>query len=294
MEWILFLSLIFLMLALDLGVFNKKSHNVSFKEAMMWTFVWISLALIFNIWIYYSKGQTLALEFLSGYLIEKSLSIDNIFVFIIVFSAFKVQKKDQHKILFYGILSALVMRAIFIFAGIELLAKFHWLIYIFGLFLIFTGIKLWKESDSDKSDNKIVNWINKNLKLKHNNEHFFIKENGKTYLTTAFGCLLAIEITDLVFAVDSIPAILAVTQDPYIVFTSNIFAILGLRSLYFALAGILDLFKYLHYGLSVILVFVGLKMMMMDVFKIPPMVSLLVIFSILTISISMSFFVKKK
>ena len=287
--WIGFNVFVLLMLALDLGVFHKKSHIVSVKEALVWSCVWIALALGFNYGIYVYRGETIALEFLTGYLIEKSLSIDNIFVFALIFSFFHVPREYQHKVLFWGILGALVMRAFFIAVGAALLAEFHWIIYLFGGFLVLTGIKMamQKEHGIHPERNPIVKLFRRMMPVsdRYHGDKFFTFENGKRIATPLFIVLLIVETTDLIFAVDSIPAIFAVTKDPFIVYTSNVFAILGLRSLYFALAGIMHKFHYLKIGLSLVLVFVGVKMLLTDVYKIPAEVSLLFIALVLGIAV---------
>lgn len=297
--WILFNGFILAMLALDLGVFHKKAHEIRMKEALTWSVVWISLALIFNTLIYYfwdwmSPGseytnKEAALAFLTGYLIEKSLSVDNVFVFLMVFTYFRVPALYQHKILFWGILGALILRAIFIFSGIALIEKFHWMIYVFGVLLIFTGVKMATQKDKklEPEKNPVIKAFRRWFPVTsdYDADRFFTKINMRRVATPMFVVLLFIETTDVIFAVDSIPAILAITSNPFIVYTSNVFAILGLRALYFALAGIMNLFHYLNYGLSVILVFVGLKMILVDVIKIPVEYSLTVIVSILVVSI---------
>ncbi|MGE5439494.1 MAG: TerC family protein [Bacteroidota bacterium] len=292
MEWILFLVFVLIMLFLDLGVFHKTSHVVKVKEALIWSAVWIGLALLFNLGIYFWKGEQKALEFFTGYLIEKSLSVDNIFIFVLVFSFFKVPPLYQHKVLFWGIFGALVMRVIFIFAGVALIEQFHWIIYVFGAFLIYTGIRMISEKDKEihPEKNPVLKLAQKYIRVlpSFEEDKFFVKRNSLTYATPLFIVLLFIETTDLIFAVDSIPAILAISSDPFIVFTSNVFAILGLRSLYFALAGIIEKFVYLSYGLALILMFVGLKMLLTDVFHIPIGISLGVIALILTASIVLS------
>lgn len=296
--WAGFLLFVLLMLALDLGVFHRKSHEVKIREALIWSGVWISLALIFNVGIYFLMGKEKAIEFLTGYVIEKSLSVDNLFVFIMVFSYFNVDTRYQHKVLFWGILGALVMRAIFIFAGVALIQQFHWIIYVFGAFLIFTGIKMLvqKEEKIEPEKNPLVRLFKRFFPVTDSmhGDRFFVKINAKTVATPLFIVLLIIEFTDLIFAVDSIPAILAISTDTFIIFTSNVFAILGLRALYFALAGIAKLFYYLKYGLSAILVFVGVKMVIAGFFKIPVMYSLLVIVSILILSVLASVIFPKK
>ena len=296
--WVGFNVFVLIMLALDLGVFHRKSHEVSVKEALTWTGVWIVLSLAFNVFIYYYFDEEFAVQFLTGYLIEKSLSVDNIFVIILIFSYFHVPSQYQHKVLFLGILGALVMRAIFIFAGIELIHRFHWLIYIFGGFLIITGIRMLFSGDTkiDPEKNFFVRMVRKIMPVTNDyvDDKFFTRVDGALWATPLFLTLVVIEATDLIFAVDSIPAILAISEEPFIVYTSNAFAILGLRSLYFALAGIEKYFKYLKYGLALILVFVGSKMAMAQWFKIPVEISLLVIAVILGVSMVASVRKSKK
>lgn len=286
-----------MMLALDLGVFHRKSHEVSTKEALTWTIVWITLALIFNGILYFWKGQQQALEFFTGYLIEKALSVDNIFVFIMIFSYFQVPAKYQHKVLFWGILGALVMRVIFIFAGVALIEKFHFTIYIFGAILIYTGYKMFNHNQAkiDPEKNPVVRFFRKIMPVtpQMHDDKFFVRLNGKRFATPLFLVLILIETTDLIFAVDSIPAILAITQDQFIVYTSNVFAILGLRSLYFALAGIVHRFWLLTYGLAIVLLFVGTKMLLIDVYKIPIAWSLLFIAITITGSVILSFKIRQ-
>ena len=296
--WIGFNVFVVIMLALDLGVFHKKTHKVPVKEAVIWTAVWITLAMIFNTLIYFDMGKTKALEFLTGYVIEYSLSVDNIFVFILIFSFFKVDDKYQHKVLFWGIVGALFMRAVFIFAGVALINRFHWIIYIFGGFLIITGIRMLFHGDPqvDPEKNPVVRFFKKLFPVTHtmHEDKFFIRQNYKTYATPLFLCLLIIETSDLIFAVDSIPAVLAITQDSFIVYTSNIFAIMGLRSLYFAVSGVMELFRFLKIGLSLVLTFVGVKMCSSGFFEIPVVYSLGTIVSILLISVIASVVLKKK
>jgi len=297
--WIGFHVFIFFMLALDLGIFNRKEHKVPVKEAVIWSAVWISLALLFDLFIFFEFGKTKALEFITGYVIEYSLSVDNIFVFILIFTYFSVQEKYQHKILFWGIMGALVMRGIFIFAGVALITKFHWIILIFGGFLVFTGIKMLfqKETQVDPEKNPVVRFFRKFLPVTDelHGGRLLVRLNHKLYATPLFLVLLVIESSDLIFAVDSIPAILAISHDRFIVYTSNIFAILGLRSLYFAISGIMGYFRYLKTGLAFVLTFVGLKMLASFInFEIPIILSLAVIISILLISIIASVIIKKK
>lgn len=294
--WTGFNVFVVLMLILDLAVFHRKTHTVKIKEALIWTGVWITLALLFNYGIYHFNGKEKALEFLTGYLIEKSLSVDNIFVFIMIFSYFRVPPAYQHKVLFYGIIGALAMRAIFIFAGIALLHKFHWIIYIFAAFLVFTGIRMLVQSDQqiDPERNPIVRLFKKMFPVTpaFHEDKFFVKIDGKRFATPLFVVVIMVEATDLIFATDSIPAILAITDDPFIVYTSNVFAILGLRALYFALDGLHKLFRYLKYGLSLILIFVGVKMFIADFYPIPIFVSLLVVAGILIAAVVASLLIR--
>ncbi|MGB9696694.1 MAG: TerC family protein [Ignavibacteria bacterium] len=296
--WVIFLAFIVLMLIIDLGIFNREAHTISYREALTWSLVWIILALLFNLGLYFYLGYQIALEFFTGYILEKSLSVDNIFVFLVIFSYFKVETKYQHKILFWGVVGAIIMRGIFIVLGAALLIKFHWIIYIFGIFLIYTGIKMAFQKDNNlkPEELKVVKLAKKYFRFTDRiyGSRFFVKENLKTVATPLFIVLIVVETMDLVFAFDSIPAILAITNDTFVVFTSNIFAILGLRALYFALAGVMDKFKFLKYGLAVILTFIGIKMLISGVFKIPTLISLLVIVLILIITILASIFSKGK
>jgi len=297
--WIGFHIFIFLMLALDLGIFNKKAHKVPVKEALIWSSVWITLALLFSIFISKEFGKERALEFLTGYVIEYSLSVDNIFVFILIFSYFAVKDAYQHRILFWGIVGALVMRGIFIFAGVALIHRFHWIVIIFGGFLVFTGIKmmLQKETQVDPGKNPLLRMFRKFIPVtdEPHGGKLFMKIDHKTYATPLFLVLLVIESSDLIFAVDSIPAILAISRETFIVYTSNIFAILGLRSLYFAVSGIMTYFRFLKVGLSFILTFVGFKMLASFFnLEIPIILSLAIIVSILLISVIASVLIPKK
>lgn len=296
--WVAFNLFVLLMLALDLGVFHRKIHKVPVKEAVIWTIIWVGLAMGFMTIIYFDMGKTKALEFLTGYVIEYSLSVDNIFVFILIFTFFQVDERYQHKVLFWGIIGALFMRGIFIFTGVALINRFHWVIYIFGGFLIITGIRMLfkKEGKIDPDKNPVVRFFRKFLPVSSEShaDKFFIKENRRVLATPLFLVLLIIESSDLIFAVDSIPAILAITTDSFIVYTSNIFAILGLRSLYFAISGIMEYFRFLKVGLAFILSFVGLKMCISGFFEIPIIISLLVILCILLISVIASVIIKKK
>ena len=296
--WILFNAFVLIMLALDLGIFHRKTHEVSVKEALTWTFVWIFLALVFNIIIYFWRGHQQALEFFTGYLIEKALSVDNIFVFIMIFTYFQIPTKYQHKVLFWGIIGALIMRVIFIFAGVALLEKFHFTIYIFGALLVFTGIKMFNHNNSniEPDKNPVVKFFKKFMPVTQTlyEDKFFTRIDGRRFATPLFLVLILIETTDLIFAVDSIPAILAITQDQFIVYTSNVFAILGLRSLYFALAGIIHRFWLLSYGLAIVLAFVGVKMILIDFYKIPIEWSLLFIATTIAASVFLSLKIKQK
>jgi tellurite resistance protein TerC len=273
--YLAFTLFVLLILALDLGVFHRKAHEVSFKEATAWSVVWVTLALLFNLGLYYyavssfgaEAGRTVSLEFLTGYVVEKALSVDNIFVFVMVFSYFAVPAKYQHRVLFYGIIGALLFRAIFIAAG-SWLMQFQWIVYIFGVFLLITGIKMMFASnkDVDPEKNLLIRLFKKLVPVtpEYHGQSFFVRHGGKLFATPLFIALLFLELTDIIFAVDSVPAIFALTNEPFIVFTSNIFAILGLRAMYFMLAGAIDKFYLLKYGLSLVLVFVGLKMVWLN------------------------------
>lgn len=290
--WIIFNAFILLMLLIDLGVFHRDNHVISIREALGWTAVWIALALVFNAGLWYYMGTETALKFLTGYLIEKSLSMDNVFVFLLIFTYFRVPAEYQHKVLFWGILGALIFRAIFIFAGVALISKFHWIIYVFGAFLIYTGFKMMLEKDKEihPKKNPILRLFGRFMPIsKHyHGDRFFVRRRNYIVATPLFVVLIVIETTDIIFAVDSIPAIMAITLDPFIIYSANAFAILGLRALYFALAGVMRLFHYLHYGLSIILIFVGFKMVLEDVITIPIVVVLAVIILLLGGSIAAS------
>ncbi len=296
--WIIFIIFIIGMLILDFLVLQKREHEISIREALLWTLFWIALSLIFNVGIYFYMGFDYALEFLTGYLIEKSLSVDNIFVFILIFSYFGIPSRYQHKILFWGILGAVVMRAVFIFAGVAVIERFHWVIYLLGAFLVFIGIKMAFQKDKKihPEKNPMLRLFSKFFLIDsgYKGGNFFIKSAGKIVATPLFVVLIVIETTDIVFAIDSIPAILSITLDPFIVLTSNIFAILGLRALYFAVSGIMGLFAYLNYGLSIILAFVGVKMLISDFYKIPVYIALSVVGGILLISILLSLAINPK
>ena len=287
--WVGFNIFVLAMLALDLGIFHRRAHIVGIKEALIWSAIWIILALLFNLGIYFWRGPETALEFLTGYLIEKSLSVDNLFVFLMIFSYFNVDSLYQHKVLFWGILGALITRAIFIASGITLIQNFHWVIYVFGAFLILTGIRMAirKEKEIHPERNPLLKLFRRFMPVteEYEGEKFFLKRGGRYFATPLFIVLLIVETTDIIFAADSIPAILAITLDPFIVYTSNVFAILGLRALYFALAGMMRLFHHLHYGLSAVLIFVGTKMILADIYKIRVSLALSLIAVILLISI---------
>jgi tellurite resistance protein TerC len=290
--WIGFNLFILVLLALDLGVFHRRSHAVSLKEAGIWSAVWVGLSLAFAAGLYTFRGAEPALEFLTGYLIEKSLSVDNIFVFALIFGYFAVPAAYQHRVLYWGILGALVLRAAFILAGSALLAEFHWVIYLFGAFLILTGIRmaLHRGEEIHPERNPVLRLARRLLPVTsdYRGDRLFVREAGRRLATPLFLVLLLIESTDLVFAVDSIPAVFAVTRDPFIVYTSNVFAILGLRSLYFLLAGVIGKFQYLKLGLSSVLVFVGGKMTLADLYEIPSLVSLAVIAALLSTAVGAS------
>jgi tellurite resistance protein TerC len=290
--WAGFIAFVLAMLALDLGVFHKRPHAITIREAGIWSAVWVALALVFNAIVYVRFGSERALEFTTGYVIEKALSVDNIFVFVVVFGTFGIPGIYQHRVLFWGVLGALVMRAVFIFAGGAFLQRFHWAIYVFGAVLVITGVKLLlqREIEAHPEKNPVVRLFQKIFPVTHElrGPRFFVLENGRRYATPLLLSLVAVEVTDLIFAVDSIPAIFAITTDPFIVFTSNIFAILGLRSLYFLLAGIITKFVYLKVGLSFVLIFVGAKMLLMDVYKVPILASLGIIAGMLGLSIAAS------
>ncbi|HEX9597117.1 MAG TPA: TerC family protein [Anaerolineales bacterium] len=291
--WIGFTAFVLAMLALDLGVFHRKAHAVGHREALIWTLVWVSLAVSFNVWIFLRFGSQLGLEFLTGYLIEYSLSIDNIFVFIIIFRYFSVPAASQHRALFWGILGALIMRAVFILLGAALIENFHWIIYLFGAFLVYTGYKMVNGHDMEvhPERNPIVRLFQRAVPItsQYEGSRMLVRQRGRWMATPLLLVLAVIEGTDLVFAVDSIPAIFAVTRDTFIVYTSNIFAILGLRSLYFLLAGAMTKIQYLKIGLGAVLTFVGVKMLISEMYKIPILFSLGVIAGLLGAAVLASF-----
>lgn len=291
---IIFHFLVLGMLAVDLLIFNKKNHAISIRESLTWSLVWILVALTFNVYIYLVQGSEAALTFLTGYLLEKSLSVDNLFVFLLIFSAFHIPKAYQHKVLFWGIIGAIVLRAAFIYAGIALIHHFHFSVYILGGILLYSGFAIFRQQDQTASpeQNWLIQWLSKTLPVshKHHQGRFWIREKGKLMLTPLLVALLAIEISDIIFALDSVPAILAITKDPLIAYTSNIFAILGLRALYFAVEGMITQFHYLKYGLAMILIFVGLKMLLVDLVEFRIEFSLL--FILLTLATSIVFSLK--
>jgi len=290
--WIIFNAFVLLLLGLDLLVFHRKSHAVSIKEALLWSFFWIALSLSFNALIYFEMGSQAAIEFLTAYLIEKSLSVDNLFVFLMIFNYFRVPLQFQHKILFWGVLGALVFRALFILAGVALLQKFHFISYLLGAFLVYTGIKMFstQQEEIDPQANPVIKYISRFIPVTNMlvGDKFFIRKDKTTFATPLFLVLIMVETTDIVFAADSIPAILAVSSDSFIVYTSNVFALLGLRALYFALAGVMKLFHYLHYGLSLILVFIGGKLLTTGIFHIDMVYALFVVAFILISSVVLS------
>lgn len=288
--WAGFLAFIATMLALDLGVFNRNAHTVKLKEALAWCAVWFGLAMAFNLLVSFKMGNTAAMEFFTGYIVEMCLSVDNVFVFIVIFQYFRVEPRYQHRVLFWGILGAVIMRALFIFAGISLINAFHWIIYVFGAFLVYTGVKLAlpkKEDGFDPEKNPLIKIARKVVPVTNHFEggHFFTRVHGKLHATPLFLVLLVVETTDVMFALDSIPAVIAITRNEFIVFTSNIFAILGLRSLYFAVSGVMQLFRFLNIGLAVILVFVGFKMLASHYLPVPIHLSLGIIGTVLAASI---------
>jgi tellurite resistance protein TerC len=297
--WSAFVAVVFLLLALDLGVFHKKSHVIGLREAMIWSAVLLLVAAAFNLVIYFWMGSEKALEFTASYLVERSLSIDNLFVFLLIFTYFKVPSIYQYRVLFWGILAALVLRGIFIIGGIALIDNFHGIIYVFGAFLIYTGMKisLKKEGDDKNlSNNRVLKLCNRFLPMtdKYDGGKFFTREMGRLVATPLFAVLLVVETSDLIFAIDSVPAVLGITLDPFIAYSSNIFAILGLRALYFALAGCMLMFRYLNQGITLILIFIGVKMLISRIYEIPVFVALGMIALILTVSILLSIAFPKK
>ena len=296
--WVIFNLFVLGMLALDLGVFHRRAHAVSKKEAAIWSAVWIGLAMVFNLGVWHWQGGDRALEFLTGYLIEKSLSLDNIFVFIVIFSYFRVAPRYQHRVLYWGILGALVMRGVMIAVGAALLSAFHWVIYIFGGFLVVTGIRfaVQEEISVEPERNPLLGLLRRVIPVTQgfHEHHFFVRLGERWFATPLFVVLVLIESSDLVFAVDSIPAVFAITRDTFIVYTSNVFAILGLRALYFLLAGVMPMFRYLNVGLGIILSFVGVKMLITELYKIPVLVSLGVIAAVLVVTVAASLWASRR
>ncbi|AYA35785.1 TerC family protein [Hymenobacter oligotrophus] len=297
--WVAFNLFVLAMLLLDLLVFNRKAHVVRMREALGWSAFWIALSLAFNYFVYHEFGREAGMNFLTGYLLEKALSVDNLFVFLLIFTYFKVPGEYQHKILFWGVLGALVLRATFIVIGAALISKFSWTLYVLGAFLVYTGFKMATTSgdpDIDPENNPVVRFLSRHLPItnRYEGSKFFVRKEKLLFATPLFVVLVMVETTDVVFAADSIPAILAVTQDKFIVYTSNVFALLGLRALYFALAGLMQLFHYLHYGLSLILVFIGGKLLLHDFFHLPTEWALGVVAAVLTLSVVVSLILPKK
>ncbi|MGH9930443.1 MAG: TerC family protein [Pyrinomonadaceae bacterium] len=291
--WIGFSLFIAFMLSLDLGLFNRKAHVIKYREAMIWSAVWVALAMMFASIVFWYQGADLGLKFLTGYVIELSLSVDNLFVFLLIFSFFKVPAKVQHRVLFWGVMGALVMRLTMIFVGATLINRFHWIIYFFGAFLVYTGIKMFRQEDTDiqPEENPLVRAVTRYIPItrQYDGKHFFTRVNGKLTGTLLLLVLVIVEVTDLVFAVDSIPAIFAITTNTFIVYTSNVFAILGLRSMYFLLAGVVEKFQYLRMGLAIVLTFIGVKMLI-EAFHIviPVWISLVVVATVLLASVGAS------
>src|SRR5581483_4614192 len=287
--WIIFNAAVIALLVLDLAVFHRKSKVIRLKEALGWTAFWVSLAVGFGLLVWAWLGGGKALEFFTGYLIEESLSVDNLFVFLLIFQFFRVPREHQYKVLFWGIIGALLMRALFILTGVALIQKFHWVIYVFGAFLVYTGYKMWgqEEKEIHPERNPVLRMVRSRFPVTKDyvNGHFTVRRDNKRYLTPLFVVLLVVESTDVLFAADSIPAILAITRDPFIVYTSNVFAILGLRAIFFALAGLMEMFRYLHYGLSLILMFVGVKMIISSFIEIPVLLALGVVVAILAVAV---------
>lgn len=297
--WLAFNAFVIGLLLLDLLVFNRKAHEIKLREALGWSAFWVALSLGFNYLVYQTMGRQAGLQWLTGYLVEKALSVDNLFVFLLIFSYFKVPAQYQHRILFWGVLGALVLRAVFILVGGALLAKFHFLLYILGAFLVYTGVRMGMsggEPEIDPENNPVVRFLSRHLPITRHMEdgRFFVRKDGLRFATPLFVVLVMVETTDVVFAADSIPAILAITRNTFIVFTSNVFALLGLRAMYFALASMMRLFHYLHYGLSLILVFIGAKILLEHFFVIPMPVALGVVGGLLLLSVLISIVWPKK
>lgn len=291
--WALFGGVVLGMLILDLGIFHRKSHVVKIREALVWTGAWLALAMAFMVFVNSWHGTKAAMEFATAYIVELSLSVDNLFVFLLIFTHFKVPSECRHKTLFWGILGAVVMRALFIGAGVALIHKFHFVMYIFGAVLVWSGVKIGLKKEEDEVDFEksfVIKLARRFIPVSNRFEgdKFFVSQDGKTHATLLFIILLVVEASDVMFAVDSVPAVIAISKDPFIIYTSNVFAILGLRSLFFALAGLLDLFHYLNYGLCVILIFVGLKMLSSGFYEVPTLASLAVIVGVIAISVAAS------
>lgn len=295
--WIAFCAGIFILLLVDLSLFGKGGHKISRKVALIESGIWVGVALAFNLWFGFTFGEELGLEFLTGYLVEKSLSVDNLFVILLIFGSFRIPDKYQHRVLFYGVLGAIALRAFFIIVGAQLLHLFHWILYVFGAILVITAVKFLRETDEkiDVQENWSIRFIRRLMPTttSFNGDHFFLVENGVRKATPLFLALIVIEVTDLIFAVDSIPAVFAVTQDAFVAFASNILAILGLRALYFVLADWVGKLRYLKPGLAAVLGFIGIKMLFIEVFKIPSWISLLVIFSIIITAALSSWYVAR-
>ena len=299
LQWVGFNLFILVLLVLDLGLVNRNTKEISFRQSIAWVGFWTSLALAFNGMVYYWYGPEKAFQYLTGYIIEWSLSVDNLFVFIMIFTYFEVPRRYQYKVLFYGIIGAVVLRGVFVFLGVSLFAAFSWVTYVFGAILVFTGIRMLLQKDGEHhhlKDNFLVRWCRKWLPLTddYHGSRFFLKLDGRKVFTPLFLVLVVVEFTDLVFAVDSIPAVLSITNDPFIVYSSNIFAILGLRSLFFALSGMMQIFRYLKYGLSVILTFVGVKLLISHYVKIPVEWALFTVVIILAMSIFFSLLLNQR
>jgi len=298
LHWIAFIIFVLVAIAVDLGVFHRKAHKISIKESLVWSVVWVTLAIAFGLWILHGYGRQPALEFFTGYIIEKSLSVDNLFVFLVIFRVFAVKEEYQHSVLAYGIVGALLMRGIMIGAGAALVQRFDWIMYLFGVFIIYAGLHMLvaRKAESHPENNFLVRYVSKHIRLtrEYREEHFFVRENSKLFATPLFLVLLVVEFTDVTFAVDSIPAIFGITRDPFIVFTSNVFAILGLRTLYFLLAGVLDKFVYLKVALALVLIFIGAKMIVEPWLHISVSLSLAVVLGMLAIAVLASLVAKPK
>jgi len=295
--WIAFNLFVLAMLAVDLWIFNRPAHLVTFRQALAWSLTWIALAGAFAVLVYWWRGHDAALEFTTGYIIELSLSVDNLFLFLVIFRYFQVPSQLQHKVLFWGIIGALFMRGIFIIVGVKLIQSFHWIIYAFGAFLVYSGIQLFREEEVgvQPEKNPVLRLFRRWVRVTetYEGERFFVRRAG-FYATPLLVVLLVVETTDLLFATDSIPAVLAITLKPFIVYTSNVFAVLGLRSLFFVLAGMMEVFHYLHYGLSIVLIFIGSKMLISDYYRIPTGMALAAVGGVLALSVLASLIIPKK